>query len=105
MELSGVTDQKRQICVSYAVVLYTTQWCPFCVRAKQLLDRLGVSYTEYRVDRDPELRAEMMKKSGGRHTVPQVFIGTRHVGGCDETVAAHHNGHLAVWLKEVGIHV
>ncbi|MGA1206710.1 MAG: glutaredoxin 3 [Gammaproteobacteria bacterium] len=91
--------------MSDGVVLYTTQWCPFCVRAKQLLDQLGVPYTEHRVDREPALRSEMMKKSGGRHTVPQVFIGNRHVGGCDETVAAHRAGQLAVWLKEVGIHV
>jgi len=91
--------------MSESVVLYTTQWCPYCVRAKQLFDSLDVHYTEFRVDRDPTLRSEMMKKSGGRHTVPQVFIGSRHVGGCDETVAAHRAGQLAVWLKEVGIHV
>lgn len=72
--------------------------------AKRLFDDLGVEYTEIRVDHEPERRQEMMSRSG-RRTVPQVFIGQRHVGGCDDTQAALRSGQLHTWLKEAGIHV
>lgn len=84
--------------------MYTTGLCPFCVMAKRLFDDLGVTYTEIRVDNEPERRQEMMSRSG-RRTVPQVFIGERHVGGFDDTQAALRSGHLHTWLKEAGIHV
>lgn len=66
-----------------AVVLYTTRICPFCMRAKQLLLSKQVDFEERPVDSDPALRAEMTKKAGSR-TVPQIWIGDFHVGGCDE---------------------
>ena len=75
------------------VTLYTTRFCPFCVRAKALLDHKSVAYTEISVDGNPELRQEMMAKSG-RHTVPQIWIGETHVGGCDELMALERRGAL-----------
>ena len=63
------------------VLIYTTEFCPFCVRAKQLLNSKGVSYEEIRVDDSPEERANMEQKSNGVRTVPQIFIGDVHVGG------------------------
>lgn len=65
------------------VVMYTTGTCPYCIRAKNLLDRKQVEYTELRVDHDAELRNEMHSRSR-RFTVPQIFIGDFHVGGFDE---------------------
>jgi len=76
------------------VVLYTTGTCPFCIRAKQLLDKKGVTYTEHRVDEDPSLRPEMEEKAGGRTSVPQIFIGERHVGGFDELSELAIDGEL-----------
>jgi len=75
------------------VTLYTTRFCPFCVRAKALLDHKSVAYTEISVDGNPELRQEMMAKSG-RHTVPQIWIGDHHVGGYTELAAADQSGEL-----------
>ena len=76
------------------VLMYSTAVCPFCVRAEQLLRARGVVEIEkVRVDLDPERRAEMMKKTG-RRTVPQIYIGDTHVGGCDELVALDHAGKL-----------
>ena len=68
------------------IIIYTTKICPYCVMAKRLLDRKGVSYTEINVDVDPALREEMMRKSK-RRTVPQIFIGDRHIGGFDDLYA------------------
>lgn len=65
------------------VTIYLTRTCPFCHRAKYLLDKKKVEYTEIDVGRDPSLRQEMVKLSG-RNTVPQIFIGDYHVGGCDD---------------------
>jgi len=75
------------------VTLYTTRFCPYCVRAKQLLSRKNVTYNEIAVDNDRQLRAEMMVKSG-RHTVPQIWIGEQHIGGCDELMALDRTGAL-----------
>lgn len=75
------------------VVLYTTRFCPYCVRAKSLLNSKGVEYEEIAVDNDPALRREMMAKSGA-HTVPQIWIGEEHVGGCDELYALERSGKL-----------
>ena len=69
------------------VRIYTTQICPYCIRAKRLLDKKGVSYDELRVDLNPELVEEAVEKSGGLRTVPQIFIEDYHVGGCDELYA------------------
>lgn len=76
------------------VVLYTTGWCPFCIRAKHLLDQRGIVYTEHRVDLQPSLRDEMTSRAAGRTSVPQVFIGDTHVGGCDELHALDARGGL-----------
>ena len=77
-----------------AVKMYTTQVCPFCVRAKALLKQRGVeSIEEVRVDLDPVQRDQMVALTG-RRTVPQIFIGDIHVGGCDELVALDQRGEL-----------
>ena len=76
------------------IVLYTTQICGYCQRAKRLLDRKGVTYDEIRVDVDAERWREMSARSGGRDTVPQLFIGERHVGGFEEMVALDLDGEL-----------
>ncbi|MGB7392091.1 glutaredoxin 3 [Marinomonas sp.] len=65
------------------VTIYSSDYCPFCTRAKQLLSTKNVAYDEIRVDGQPKKRQEMMEKSG-RHTVPQIWIGEQHVGGCDD---------------------
>ena len=65
------------------IVMYTTRFCPYCVRARGLLKSKGWDYQDIPVDGDQELRSEMMQKSG-EHTVPQIWIGDQHVGGCDE---------------------
>lgn len=75
------------------VVIYTTRFCPFCIRAKYLLDNKNISYKEISVDGKPELRAEMTAKAG-RHTVPQIWVGGHHVGGCDELMAIERSGEL-----------
>jgi glutaredoxin 3 len=79
---------------SAEIVLYTTGWCPFCMRAKALLERKGLPYREINVEDDPGQREEMMKRSG-RRTVPQIFIGETHVGGFEELYALDQAGRLA----------
>ncbi len=82
-----------------AVKMYTTQVCPFCIRAKALLKQRGVEQIEeVRVDLDPAARDAMMA-STGRRTVPQIFIGSTHVGGCDELVALDQKGGLMPLLQ------
>ncbi len=76
------------------IEIYTTQICPYCVRAKALLDRKGAPYTEIRVDMDDEARTKMMERSSGRRTVPQIFIGDYHVGGCDDLHELEKDGKL-----------
>lgn len=75
------------------VTIYTTRFCPYCVRAKRLLDSKQVSYHEIPVDADKEQRQIMMERSQG-HTVPQIFINDQHVGGCDELYALETAGKL-----------
>lgn len=76
------------------VVMYTTQVCPYCVRAKQLLAQRGAtSIEEIRVDMDPAARTRMVELTG-RRTVPQIFIGDTHVGGCDDLIALDQRGGL-----------
>jgi glutaredoxin 3 len=74
--------------------MYTTGNCPYCVRAKHLLQRKGVTWQELRVDEDPALRPEMERLSGGRRTVPQIFIGDYHVGGFDDMAELDSDGKL-----------
>ncbi|MBN9405845.1 MAG: glutaredoxin 3 [Burkholderiales bacterium] len=81
------------------ITLYTTGSCPYCIRAKQLLAARGVTeYEEIRVDLQPEQRLAMMERSG-RRTVPQIFIGATHVGGCDELMALDAAGGLRPLLS------
>ncbi len=79
------------------VTIYLTRWCPFCTRAVALLDSKNVDYTAIDVDADPALRQEMMQRSK-RRTVPQIFIGQTHVGGCDELFALERQGQLDALL-------
>jgi glutaredoxin 3 len=76
------------------VVVYSTGWCPYCDRAKALLGRKEVAFREIKVDDDPAEREAMLKRSGGRRTVPQIFVGDRHVGGFDELYALDKTGAL-----------
>ena len=81
------------------VKMYTTEYCPYCVQAKSLLQRRGVTgIEELRVDEDPKLRIAMMQLTG-RRTVPQIFIGATHVGGCDDLMALDQRGALMPLLQ------
>jgi glutaredoxin 3 len=77
-----------------SVTIYTTPWCPYCRAAKALLAQKGVAFTEIDVDGKPELRQEMTARAGGRTSVPQIFIGDRHVGGSDDMHALDARGEL-----------
>lgn len=79
------------------IKLYTTRICPFCISAKRLLDDKGLSYTEISVDNDPQKRMEMMELSGQR-TVPQIWIGETHVGGCSDLWSLERQGELDLLL-------
>ena len=81
------------------VTMYTTAVCPYCVRAKQLLQARGVDQIdEIRVDADPQARVAMMERTG-RRTVPQIYIGATHVGGCDDLMALDARGGLMPLLQ------
>jgi glutaredoxin 3 len=81
------------------ITIYSTMFCPYCSRAKRLLDQKGQSYHEIDVDITPGARQEMMARAHGRHTVPQIFIGERHVGGCDDLFVLEYNGELDALLS------
>ena len=76
------------------VEIFTTPWCPYCLAAKRLLARKGVAFEETDVSGDAALRQEMMRRANGRHTVPQIFIGGKHVGGSDDLHALDRAGKL-----------
>jgi glutaredoxin 3 len=76
------------------VEIYTTPFCPYCYDAKALLKKKNVAFTEIDVSRDRELRSKMMARANGRTTVPQIFIGATHVGGCDDLYALDSAGGL-----------
>ena len=76
------------------ITIYTTEFCGYCRRAKQLLDAKGAAYDEIDVTYDPDKRAEMLKLSNGLRTVPQIFIAGQHVGGCNELYALEQKGGL-----------
>jgi glutaredoxin 3 len=85
------------------VKMYATQVCPYCVHAKALLKQRGVETIEdIRVDLDPAQRATMMQLTGGRRTVPQIFIGDTYVGGCDDLVELDRRGGLVPLLAGAG---
>lgn len=82
------------------VEIYTTPICPYCLAAKRLLQKKGVAYSEIDVSRDPALRAAMIERAGGRRTVPQIFVGGVHVGGCDDLHDLDHAGKLDPLLAD-----
>jgi glutaredoxin 3 len=83
------------------IEIYTTTYCPFCTRAKSLLKRKGVDFVEIDVTTDDELRAKMIEMSGGRRTVPEIFINGKIVGGFDELKALDDQGKLDGLLTEL----
>lgn len=83
-----------------AITIYTSPVCPYCSRAKALLKQKGRDdFTEIDISKDSAARESMMEKSGGRRTVPQIFIGDRHVGGCDDLYALEASGTLDAMLN------
>ena len=82
------------------VTMYITGWCPYCQRAGALMSGKGLTVEEINVDEDVKLREEMVARSG-RRTVPQIFIGDRHIGGCDEIFALDGSGELDRLIREV----
>jgi glutaredoxin 3 len=80
------------------VEIYTTPFCPYCMWAKQLLRKKSVEFAEFDVSRDREMRNKMTTRANGRTTVPQIFIGATHVGGCDDLYALEHAGKLDALL-------
>lgn len=76
------------------VEIYSSPFCPYCHRAKALLDRKGVKYEEIDVVAEPSRRAEMTKRAGGHHTVPQIFVDGEHIGDCDGIHAMDRRGQL-----------
>ena len=76
------------------VELYTTRYCPYCTRARVLLERKGVAYSEFDIIEEPERRDEMIRRAGGRTSVPQIFIDGEHIGGSDELVALDRSAEL-----------
>jgi glutaredoxin 3 len=80
------------------IIIYTTLVCPYCVRAKALLTRKNFTYEEINAN-DDKIRDEMIKKSGGMRTVPQIFIGDQHIGGCDDLYALEKDGKLDELVK------
>ncbi|SUO93712.1 glutaredoxin 3 [Suttonella ornithocola] len=82
------------------VVMYMKPTCPYCQRAAMLLDEKGVHYESINLLQQPERRDEMIERANGRTTVPQIFIGDTHVGGCDDLEALEQKGKLDVLLAE-----
>jgi glutaredoxin 3 len=82
-----------------SVEIYTRQYCSYCHFAKQLLSRKGISFREIDVTENREMREEMMQRTGGRTTFPQIFIGATHVGGCDDLYALEDAGKLDALLQ------
>ncbi len=80
--------------------IYTTTYCPYCVRAKALLTQKGVAFNEIQVDDKPELRAEMTQRSNGGRTVPQIFINNQIIGGCDDLFALEASNQLDPLLQQ-----
>ena len=82
------------------IEVYTTRYCPYCISAKALLKKKGAAFTEIDVSGDPEKRGEMITRSNGRMTVPQIFIGSVHVGGSDDLHALDRAGKLDPLLAQ-----
>lgn len=84
-----------------AVVMYSSQYCPYCVNARRVFERKGVKFTDIAVDRNPVQRAEMEQRSG-RYTVPQIWIGEQHIGGFDDLWRLEQRGELDALLSAKG---
>lgn len=82
------------------VEIYTWRSCPYCIRAKDLLNRKGVEFTEYGIDGDEAARAKMAERANGRRSLPQIFINNEHVGGCDDLHALNARGKLDELLQK-----
>jgi glutaredoxin 3 len=82
-----------------AITIYTKSWCPYCSAAKDLLTKKGAAFTEIDIEAKAGARAEMIQKAQGRSTVPQIFVGERHVGGCDDLYALDQGGQLDKLLQ------
>ncbi len=80
------------------VEIYTWRTCPFCIRAKNLLNNKGVDFIEYSIDGDEAARAKMAQRSNGRRSLPQIFINDNHIGGCDDIHALEYQGKLNALL-------
>jgi glutaredoxin 3 len=81
------------------VTIYTRPFCGYCARALSVLGQKGADFTEVEAGMDPALRREMMDRSGGRSTFPQIFVGEQHIGGCDEMLALDRDGKLDALLS------
>lgn len=81
------------------VTIYTKPFCPYCIRAVSLLEKKGVEFNEIEAAFDPDKRQEMIQRAGGRATFPQIFVGDRHIGGCDEMMALEREGKLDPLLQ------
>lgn len=84
------------------IEVYSTAVCPYCVSAKNLLKSKGLEWTEIRIDTDASQRETMLKRSGGRRSVPQIFVNDQHVGGYDDLLAADRSGKLTQLLESAG---
>ncbi len=80
------------------ITIYTKAWCPYCSAAKELLQKKGAAFDEVDIGVQSDKRGEMLTRSGGRSTVPQIFVGPRHVGGCDDLYALDRRGELDTLL-------
>lgn len=80
------------------ITIYTKPYCPYCIRAVSLLEKKGAPFTEIEAAFDPDKRKEMIQRSGGRSTFPQIFIDDRHIGGCDDMMALEYDGKLDALL-------
>jgi glutaredoxin 3 len=101
----GVAHQYRrpkETAMPPEIEIYTQPWCPFCARAVHILQGAGVPFREIDAPNGTEARAESIRRAGGRTTVPQIFIGGEHVGGCDELVRLQASGKLEAMLKAAG---
>ena len=81
------------------VVIYTKAYCPYCVRAKALLNHKNIEFVEFDIGQQPELRNEMIDKANGSYTVPQIFVGEQHIGGCDDMMSLEAQGKLDTLLN------
>jgi len=81
------------------VEIYTWQYCPFCIRAKSLLKKKNVNFTEYKIDGDEDARALMIKRADGRRTLPQIFIDNEGIGGCDDLYTLENENKLDALLN------